>query len=92
MINGNPNEFVDTIYTCQDIVFVYAKIKYWFQGYVVEGKVHMEVFQCEPAKDDYVWEYNGQSLSEGQEEFQKAPIFNGKTFWQVEQEIEWVDC
>ncbi len=39
MINGNPNEFVDTIYTCQDIVFVYAKIKYWFQGYVVEGKV-----------------------------------------------------
>lgn len=52
----------------------------------------MEVFQCEPPKDDYVWEYNGQSLSEAQEEFQNAPIFNGKTFWQVEQEIEWVDC
>lgn len=92
MINGDSNEFIDTIYTCQDIVFVYDKIKYWFQGYVVGGKVHMEVFQCEPAKEDYVWEYNGQSLSEGQEKFQKAPIFNGKTFWQVEQKIEWVDC
>ena len=22
----------------------------------------------------------------------KAPLFDGKTFWQVEQEIEWVDC
>lgn len=92
MINGNPNEFIDTIYTCQDIVFVHNKIKYWFQGYVIDGKVHMEVFQCEPVAEKYIWEYNGKSLSEGQEEFQKAPIFNGKTFWQVEQEIEWVDC
>ena len=52
----------------------------------------MEVFQYEPAKDGYIWEYNGQSLSEWQEEFQKAAIFNGKTFRQVERDIEWVDC
>lgn len=92
MINGNPNEFIDAIYTCQDIVFIYDKTKYWFQGYIVENKVHMEIFQYEPAKDGYIGEYNGQSLSEGQENFQNAPVFNGKTFWQVEQEIEWVDC
>lgn len=92
MINGNPNEFIDTIYTCQDIVFVYNNTKYWFQGYVNKGKVHMELFQYEPARDGYIWEYNGKSLSEGQEAFQKARIFNGKTFWEAEKNIEWVDC
>ncbi len=59
MINGNPNEFIDTIYTCQDIIFVYDGIKYWFQGHIVYGKVHMEVFQYVPAKDGYIGEYNG---------------------------------
>lgn len=92
MINGSSSEFIDMIYTCQDIVFVYNNVKYWFQGYMNGDHVHMEVFQTEPAKDEYVWEYNGKSLSEGQNEFQKAKIFNGKTFWQVEKDIEWVDC
>lgn len=67
MINGNPNEFIATIYTCQDIVFVYDNVKYWFQGYIVAGEVHMEVFQ-------------------------NTPFFNGKTFWEAEKDIEWVDC
>lgn len=92
MINGSANEFIDMIYTCQDIVFIYNNIKYWFQGYTKDNIVHMEVFQVEPAKDEYVWEYNGPSLSDGQNAFQEAKIFNGKTFWDVEQDIEWVDC
>ncbi len=92
MINGNPSEFINMIYTCQDIVFIYNNVKYWFQGYMTESGVHMEVFQTEPAKDEYVWEYNGQSISDGQMAFQEAKIFNGKSFWEVEADIEWVDC
>lgn len=92
MINGNPGEFVDRIYTCQDTVFVYQGVKYWFQGYMPsENTVHMEIFQVNPEKDGYIWEYNGNSISEGQEAFQNALIFNGKTFWEAEKEIEWVD-
>ena len=51
----------------------------------------MEVFQVEPSKEDYIWEYNGNSISEGQEAFQNAPIFNGKTFGEVEKDIEWTE-
>jgi len=92
MINGNASEFIDRIYTCQDTVFVYNGIKYWFQGYMPnDNTVHMEVFQTEPAVDGYVWVYDGRSISEGQEAFQNASIFDGKTFWDVEQDIEWVD-
>ena len=57
-----------------------------------ENTVHMEIFQIDPAAEDYVWEYNGSSIKEGQKTFQTAPIFDGKTFWEVEQEMEWVDC
>ncbi len=91
MINGNPYEFINTIYTCQDIIFAYQNIQYWFQGYMTDDSVHMEVFQYKPAQDGYIWEYNGDSISEGQEAFQRALIFNGKTFWEAEKEIEWID-
>ena len=92
MINGDAGDFVDRIYSCQDTVFIYNGVKYWFQGYMPStDTVHMEVVQIDPERDGYVWEYNGNSISEGQESFQKAPIFDGKTFWEAEKDIEWTD-
>ncbi len=45
MIDGNPTEFVDRIYSCQDTVYIFKGIKYWFQGYMLsDGGVHMEIF------------------------------------------------
>jgi len=91
MINGNPNEFLDTIYSCQDIIYVFNGIKYWFQGYMEDNIIHMEIFQYIPAKDDYIWEYNSDTIEKCFNAFLTAPIFDGKTFWEVENEIEWVD-
>ena len=92
MINGDVGDFVDRIYSCQDTVFIYNGVKYWFQGYMPSfDTAHMEVVQVDPERDGYVWEYNGNSISEGQESFQKAPIFEGKTFWDAEKDIEWTD-
>ena len=52
MLNGNVNEFVDRISTCQDTVFIYKGKKYWFQGYMPnKNTVHMEIFQIDPAKE-----------------------------------------
>ena len=52
----------------------------------------MEVFQYNPPGDGYVWEYDSKSPSDdGLEAFLEAPIFDGKTFWEAESEIEWVD-
>ena len=92
MINGDAGDFVDRIYSCQDTVFIYNGVKYWFQGYMPSpDTVHMEVVQVDPKRDGYVWEYNGNSIREGQEAFQKASIFDGKTFWDAEKDIEWTD-
>lgn len=62
MINGNPSEFIDRMYTCQDTVYRYNHVKYRFQGYVADGRVHMEIVQHEPPTEEYVWEYDGESF------------------------------
>jgi hypothetical protein len=86
MINGDVKEFVDRIYSCQDAIFV-------FQCYTIPNKgVHIEVFQYQPPCEEYVWEYDGKTIAECQDAFLKAPIFGGKTFWNTETEIEWVDA
>lgn len=93
MIGGDVNEFVDRIYSCQDTVYVYKGIKYWFQGYMSDKKtVHMEIFQYQPPSDRYVWEYDGTTVEECHRAFLQAPIFDGKTFWEIERDVEWVDC
>lgn len=92
MNGGSVTDFVDRIYSCQDTVFVYHGIKYWFQGYTLsKDNVHMEVFQYEPPSEEYLWEYNGKSIDECQKAFLSAPMFDGKTFWEAEKDITWVD-
>ena len=92
MINGNTMEFVDRIYSGQDTIFIYKGIKYWFQGYTLpQGGVHMEVIQYQPPSDTWIWEHNGKTIEECQKAFLSALIFDGKSFWEAESEIEWVD-
>lgn len=92
MIGGNPNEFLESVYSGQDTVFIYKGIKYWCQGYVQDdGRSYMEVFQYQPANEENVWSYTGVTAKECFHAFLDAPIFDGKTFWDAEQEIEWVD-
>lgn len=93
MINGNPHDFLDTVYSGQDIVYIYNDIKYWFQGYRRDdGLYHMEVFQDEPPSENYILEIDEVSLEECYKKFIQSPIFGGKIFWEAEKDIEWVYC
>lgn len=91
MIDGDPHDFLDTVCSGQDIVYLYNGIKYWFQGYSKNGINHMEVWQEEPPADGYVWTYDDADLQKCFEAFVEAPIFDGKTFWEAEENIHWVD-
>ena len=90
MINGDPHDFINTIYSGQDVPYSYRGKKYWFQGYDKDGGCHMEIMECF-APYNYLWEYDGPDYQECGDAFQEAPIFDGKTFWDVEHEIEWLD-
>lgn len=93
MLGGNVNDFVNRIYSGQDTVFVFEKNKYWFQGYSNDtGGWHMEIFQIEPSENNgYLWTYEATDIEQCLYAFENAPIWNGKTFWEIENEIEWVD-
>ena len=91
MINGDVNEFVDGLYYGDERIFLYNDKKYFIQGYGVDGKPTLFLETWEPPSDDYIWQHSGDGYSYPVEDFLAAPIFDGKTFWEVEQEIEWVD-
>lgn len=89
MIGGKPTDFLDRIYPCQDTVYIYDGIKYWFQGYMPNEKtVHMEVFQYNPLSEGYVWEHNGSTVEECQKAFIGALIFGWQRFWEAESDIQ----
>ena len=91
MINGNPNRFLEVVASGQDITYKYKGNIYWFQGYNKGDKFRMEIFKHIPAEEDFIWECEEETYLECLNRFTNEPIFDGKTFWEVEQEIEWGD-
>ena len=90
MINGSAREFIDGLYHGDERFFLYKGKKYFIQGYCID-KPLLEVYVFEPPEDDFEWRAYSDELKYPVEEFEKAKIFDGKTFWEVEGEIEWVD-
>ncbi len=90
MINGDPHDFIETIYSGQDVPYSFRGRKYWFQGYNKAEGFFMEIYHCDPPYDD-IWSYFGSDSERCGNAFLEARIFDGKTFWEVEQEIEWLD-
>lgn len=94
MINGNVNEFVNNIYYGEEMFFLYKGRKYFLQGWKEwkqNGAHTLSLDILDPPSDDYLWyevDLDPQVLVD---HFLVAPLFDGKTFWEVEQEIEWLD-
>lgn len=91
MINGNLKEFVDGLYYGDERVFTYNNNKFFIQGYLKDGKLTLFLDRWEPASDDYIWKRQGTDKSYPVKEFLESPLFDGKTFYEVEKDIEWVD-
>lgn len=94
MINGTVNDFLDSVYNLQEIIHIYHGKKYFLQGYggfKNHASYTLELQLWEP-ECKFLWSCSHPSLSECREDFLKAPLYDGKTFWEAECEIEWVDC
>lgn len=92
MINGDVKEFVDGLYYGDERFFIYAGNKYFMQGYCKANTFTLELYIIENPKNDFEWRACSQDRRYLVSVFEKAKIFNGKSFWEVEKEIEWVDC
>ena len=92
MINGNTQEFIDGLYYGGERFFIYDGNKYFIQGYCEDEIFKLELYIIENAENDFEWHVCSQNAQYLVNAFENAKIFNGKTFWDVEKDIEWVDC
>lgn len=95
MINGNANDFIDKL-SYEDHYVMFDRKKYYFNGCQTSKnkfgeiiRVKMEIYDL--TNNLTVFSVIKKSVSECLADFQKAKIFNGKSFWDVEKEMEWVD-
>lgn len=92
MTNGNVNEFIDGLHYGDERFFLFEGNKYFLQGYYVDGKPMLEIYVIENPAVDFKWCMVSDNGEYPVEVFENAKIFNGKSFWEIEKEIEWVDC
>ncbi len=100
MIDGNVSEFVDNLYYGTEMYFIYSEKKYFIQGWVKDS-IHTLVLDYDyetekydpndPNCNKYVWEYKSEDPAECVKAFLDAPLWDGKTFYEVEKEMTWTD-
>ncbi len=93
------NEFVDGLYYGDERWFLYKGVKYFIQGWVKNNNFTLVMDQMEPDPPNptpYVPLWTMTKPYDKRDEvvgaFLTAPLWENKSFWDVEQEIEWVDC
>lgn len=91
MINGNIDEFVDKLWGGEELIFIYNGHKYFSQGYCLEDGAYVFEIQLWDPEIKVLWKISGEDNETSYEQFLKQPIFEGKTFWEIEKYIEWVD-
>lgn len=92
LLNGDVTEFVDRIHYGDELIFMYNGQKFFLQGFLEDdGICTTYLDRWEPPADDYIWVGRGDSKNFPVEEFLKAEIWDGKSFWEVEKKMEWLD-
>lgn len=92
MINGSAKEFIEGLHYGDERFFIYKGKKLFIQGYYENKKPILVMYAVGTPADDFEW----QSVSDDDKypvaDFETAKIFDNKTFWEIEKNIEWVDC
>lgn len=91
MINGDVKDFINGLHYGDERFFIYDNKKYFIQGYIENEQPVLEIYVLDPIDCDFKWRALSPNNSYPVLEFENAKIFNNKSFWDVEKEIEWVD-
>ena len=96
MINADMNSFLESINYGEEVDILYKNSKYLIGGYYDEDKsAHLYVLRYEEnGKDvhEIIYETSSQNkIKDCADKFLKEKIWEGKGFWDVEREMEWID-
>lgn len=65
------------------------KKKYFLEGWTNNGSLDLCLYEMTANGEKHIWK--GNATHYPVEAFLEAKIWNGKSFWDVEQDMEWVD-
>lgn len=91
MINGSLDDFIDGLYYGQEMLFVFKGQRFFVQGWVKDGRAEMNVQLPDSQDAPYVWQCDAEKMSECAERFLDAALWDGRRFYDVENEITWID-
>ena len=92
MINGDYNMFINDLYNGQEMNFLYKERKYFIEGSYTDSTYCIELYRFVPLLKNPLWIHSSKNdMSECAKEFMKSKIFDGKTFAEIESEVEWLD-
>ena len=92
MVNGNPDDFLETVYNGTSLEYSYNGRVFFTESYWADNQYWMVTYHCddEGNDEDYLIK-RAFSLDEDVVDYYvNAPIFEGKTFWEAEKDIEWL--
>lgn len=84
--------FIDKVYSGDELEFIIGETTYFVQGYQEENKFVLTVDYREKTdgtepNHDYLLLIKCDTLEERLSRFEEATIFNGKTIYEIEQDI-----
>lgn len=94
MIDGNARDFLNKLYY-EDHYVIFNGEKYFLNGCQTKKldngteSVRLEVYNL--TQDTTIFSVTKTTAVDCIEEFEEAAIWNGRTFWEIEPEIIWVD-
>lgn len=92
MKNGDVNDFLNQLYYGGELVFEYAGIRYFIQGWTTSDRNFMALDYVSNEKfKKYIWTHEAATMKECADAFLSAPIWNGNNFSQIQEEVTWSD-
>lgn len=92
MKNGCISDFIDQLYYGGELVFEYKGSRYFIQGWTEADRNIMVLDLVSQEKfKSYLWTHEAQTMKECAESFLDAPLWNGKTFIQIQEDVTWSD-
>ncbi len=94
MIDGNARDFIEKLHY-EDHYVVYNGEKFFFNGcqtIILENgttSVKLEIYNL--TKKATVFSVTKSTATDCVEAFLDAPIWDGKLFWEIENQMQWVD-
>lgn len=91
MINGDFDDFIDTLSMGEEITFIYEKQKFFIEGWCEDGQHLLALARWDPPADDFVWKASTSLPKYPVQDFINAKIFDGKSFLEIADEVRIID-